>query len=86
MVFYAAINAQLYGLAAIGIISSVIGAYYYVRVVKVMFFDAPAPALDRTPVSVSFVSVGMGLVTVFFIVALGPVATAAQAAAGALFR
>lgn len=86
MVFYAAINAQLYGLAAIGIISSVIGAYYYIRIVKIMFFDAAAPALDRAPVSVSFVSVGMGLVTVFFIVALGPVATAAQAAAGALFR
>jgi len=86
MVFYAAINAQLYALAAIGIISSVIGAYYYVRVVKVMFFDAPAQALDRMPVSVSFVSVGMGIVTVFFIVGLGPVATAAQAAAGALFR
>ena len=86
MVFYAAINAHLYGLAAIGIVSSVIGAYYYIRIVKIMFFDAAAPALDRSPVSVSFVSVGMGLVTTFFVVGLGPVATAAQAAASALFR
>ncbi|MBL7233768.1 NADH-quinone oxidoreductase subunit NuoN [Komagataeibacter oboediens] len=86
MVFYAAINAHLYALAAIGIVSSVIGAYYYIRIVKIMFFDAAAPALDRSPVSVSFVSVGMGLVTTFFVVGLGPVATAAQAAASALFR
>ncbi|GAO00614.1 NADH-quinone oxidoreductase subunit N [Komagataeibacter xylinus NBRC 13693] len=86
MVFYAAINAHLYALTAIGIVSSVIGAYYYIRIVKIMFFDAAAPALDRSPVSVSFVSVGMGLVTTFFVVGLGPVATAAQAAASALFR
>ncbi|GCE79549.1 NADH-quinone oxidoreductase subunit NuoN [Komagataeibacter oboediens] len=86
MVFYAAINAHLYALAAIGIVSSVIGAYYYIRIVKIMFFDAAAPALDRSPVSVSFVSAGMGLVTTFFVVGLGPVATAAQAAASALFR
>ncbi|WEQ52144.1 NADH-quinone oxidoreductase subunit NuoN [Komagataeibacter oboediens] len=86
MVFYAAINAHLYALAAIGIVSSVIGAYYYIRIVKIMFFDAAAPALDRSPVSVSFVSVGMGLVTTFFVVGLGPVVTAAQAAASALFR
>jgi NADH-quinone oxidoreductase subunit N len=40
--FLAAINAGLYWLAVIGVLSSVIGAYYYLRVVKVMFFDAAA--------------------------------------------
>ncbi|WP_421577135.1 NADH-quinone oxidoreductase subunit NuoN, partial [Shinella sp. M31] len=38
-VFMAAIEAQLYALAIIGVLSSVVGAYYYLRVVKVMWFD-----------------------------------------------
>ena len=86
MVYYAAINARLCALAAIGVISSIIGAYYYVRIVKVMFFDTAEEAFDRPPVSLSFISVGMGLVTCLFIVVLGPVSTAAQAAAQALLR
>ncbi|GBQ29106.1 NADH-quinone oxidoreductase subunit NuoN [Gluconacetobacter azotocaptans] len=86
MVFYAAVNAHLYALAAIGVVSSVIGAYYYVRIVKVMFFDAAAPAFDRRPLSLSFVSIGMGIATTGFLLVLGPVSTAAQAAAAALFR
>ncbi len=44
--FLAAINAGLYWLAVIGVVASVIGAYYYLRVVKIMFFDeAAAPFL-----------------------------------------
>lgn len=86
MVFYAAINAHLFGLAAVGVVSSVIGAYYYVRIIKVMFFDEAAAPLDRRPLSLSFVSVGMGVATVGFLIVLGPVSTAAQAAAQALFR
>ncbi len=49
-IFLAAIDARLYGLAVIGVLTSVVGAYYYVRIVKVMYFDEPAPAFDR-PVS-----------------------------------
>ncbi|ACI53067.1 proton-translocating NADH-quinone oxidoreductase, chain N [Gluconacetobacter diazotrophicus PA1 5] len=86
MVFYAAINAHLFGLAAIGVVSSVIGGYYYVRIVKVMFFDDAAAPLDRRPLSLSFVSVGMGIATTGFLLVLGPVSSAAQAAAQALFR
>jgi NADH-quinone oxidoreductase subunit N len=40
-VFLAAIHAQLYPLAVIGVLASVVGAYYYVRIVKVMFIDEP---------------------------------------------
>jgi NADH-quinone oxidoreductase subunit N len=43
-VFMAAINAKLYALAVIGAVTSVIGAYYYLRIVKIMFFDAPRQA------------------------------------------
>ena len=41
-VFLAAIKAELYPLAVIGVLASVIGAYYYLRIVKIMYFDEPA--------------------------------------------
>jgi NADH-quinone oxidoreductase subunit N len=43
-VFQAAVNAGMYPLAVLGFVASVIGAYYYLRVIKVMYLDAPAPA------------------------------------------
>jgi NADH-quinone oxidoreductase subunit N len=43
-VFEAAVRADLFWLAAIGIAASVIGAFYYLKVIKTMYFDAPAPA------------------------------------------
>ena len=43
-VFDAAVAAGLFPLAAVGIAASTIGAYYYLRVVKLMYFDEPAPA------------------------------------------
>ena len=42
--FLAAIKGGFYWLAVIGVVASVIGAYYYLRVVKIMFFDEAAPA------------------------------------------
>ncbi len=42
VVFQAAVQADLILLAALGIAASVIGAFYYLKVVKVMFFDEPA--------------------------------------------
>jgi NADH-quinone oxidoreductase subunit N len=41
-VFLAAIDAGLYTLAVIGVLASVVGAYYYLRIVKLMYFDEPA--------------------------------------------
>ena len=46
-VFQAAVNAGLYPLAVAGFVASVIGAFYYLRIIKVMYFDEPAPAFDR---------------------------------------
>lgn len=45
-VVLAAINANLIGLAVIGVLISVISCYYYLKVVKVMYFDPPADAFD----------------------------------------
>jgi NADH-quinone oxidoreductase subunit N len=48
MVFTAAVEANLTWLAAIAIATSVIGAYYYIMIVKLMYFDEPAPAFAPT--------------------------------------
>ena len=45
-VFLAAIKAGLYTLAVIGVLASVVGAYYYLLIVKVMYFDEPAQEFD----------------------------------------
>lgn len=46
-VFKAAVNAGLFKLAVIGVVTSVIAAYYYLRIIKVMYFDQPAEAFDH---------------------------------------
>ena len=43
-VFQAAMDAHLYVLAVVGVVASVVGAYYYLRVIKSVYFDEPAPA------------------------------------------
>ena len=48
-VFLAAVEAGLYFLAVVGLVTSVVGAYYYIRIVKVMYFDEPEDALDPRP-------------------------------------
>ena len=46
-VFMAAVDAGLTPLAIIGVLASVVGAYYYLRIVKVMYFDEATDPLDR---------------------------------------
>ncbi|MGH1377358.1 MAG: NADH-quinone oxidoreductase subunit NuoN [Alphaproteobacteria bacterium] len=46
-IFQAAIESELYVLATLGIISSVVAAYYYIRVIKVMFFDDAVEEFDE---------------------------------------
>jgi NADH-quinone oxidoreductase subunit N len=47
VVFDAAVAAGLLPLAAIGIAASVIGAFYYLKIIKTMYFDEPAPAYAK---------------------------------------
>jgi NADH-quinone oxidoreductase subunit N len=84
-VFLAAMQSGLYPLAVIGVLTSVIGAYYYLRIIKVMYFDAGEEAFDPCPVSVSVVAVGSGVFTALFFLFAAPLAGAAQAAAQILF-
>jgi NADH-quinone oxidoreductase subunit N len=85
-VFLAAIDANLTGLAIIGVVASVVSAFYYLRVVKVMYFDEPAAAFD-TPISTELKGVVFvtAVVTLFFFVLPGPIFAAAEAAASSLF-
>ncbi len=84
-IFTAAVQSGMWVLAVIGVLTSVIGAFYYIRVVKVMYFDASVEAFDRRPASLSFVAAGAGLFTMFFVVIPAPFVAAAEAAAKVLF-
>lgn len=84
-VFSAAVEAGLYPLAVIGVLASVVGCYYYLRIVKVMFFDEPAEAFEPMPAELKVVLGLSGVFVIFFWVMPGPVVTAAAAAAQSLF-
>jgi NADH-quinone oxidoreductase subunit N len=84
-VFLAAINAGLYTLAVIGVLTSVVGAYYYLAIVKTMYFDEPAPAFQRIPASLGFVLGIAGLVNILFFAYPAPLLGAATTAAQSLF-
>ena len=85
-VFVAAINEGLYALAVIGLIASVVAAFYYLRIIKVMYFDDPAEPFER-PIGTELTVVmgGAGIFTMFFFVYPAPLLSTAQAAAAALF-
>jgi len=84
-IFSAAMQAGLVVPAVIGVLSSVIALVYYLRLVKLMYFDEPAPAFDADAgVGVKAVLALAGLVALGFIVAASPVINAADAAARAL--
>jgi NADH-quinone oxidoreductase subunit N len=85
-VFLAAIEAGLYTLAVIGVLTSVVGAFYYMRIVRLMYFDEPAESFD-TPIGREMTAILLTTsvaITLFF-VALNPVLHSAQSAAAVLF-
>ena len=83
-VFLAAVQSGLYTLAVIGLLTSVIGAYYYVRVIKVMYFDAGGMALDRRTPALSLVAFASAAFTLLFLLFSQPLIGAAQLASRAL--
>ncbi|MFG1346803.1 NADH-quinone oxidoreductase subunit NuoN [Xanthobacter autotrophicus DSM 431] len=84
-VFVAAIQAGLYSLSVVGVLASVVGAFYYLRVVKIMYFDEPAEAFDPMPTELKAVLAVSGLFTIFYFVYPAPLIEAAGAAARSLF-
>lgn len=84
-VFLAAINAGLYAPAVIGVLTSVIGAYYYLAIVKVMYFDEPQRSFDPMPREQAVVLGVAGLFNLLFFAYPAPLVDAATAAAKSLF-
>jgi NADH-quinone oxidoreductase subunit N len=79
-----AVEQGFWILAVVAVLSSVVSAYYYLRIVKVMYFDAPRPGFDARPASVSFVLAGTGAFTLFFFLLPAPLLAAARQAVAAL--
>jgi NADH-quinone oxidoreductase subunit N len=84
-VFLAAIKAGLYVLAVIGVVTSVVGAYYYLAIVKIMYFDDPAPRFAPMRGELKAVLAVAGLFNLLFFVYPGPLVAAATKAAASLF-
>jgi NADH-quinone oxidoreductase subunit N len=84
-VFLAAIESGLVTLAVIGVVSSVIGAYYYLRIVKVMYFDEPQGLFVSEASEVRLIYVLCGLFVIGFVLFARPLVALAQAAADSLF-
>ena len=85
-VFSAAVDAGLVPLAVIGIVASVIGAFYYIKIIKIIMFDAPAAGFARP---VSWIENGL-IAASAIVIALGyPLIpwldASTSAAAGSLF-
>jgi NADH-quinone oxidoreductase subunit N len=84
-VFLAAIKAGLYTLAVIGVLASVVGAYYYLMIIKVMYFDEPEGEFEIMPVELRAVLGVTGLFVLLFFVYPAPLVDAAATAAKSLF-
>jgi NADH-quinone oxidoreductase subunit N len=84
-VFQAALAAGQWGMAVAGLVLSVVAAFFYLRIVKVMWFDAPAGEVDASPMDAKVVGGALALFSCFPVVlVLGGLQSVALAAASAL--
>jgi NADH-quinone oxidoreductase subunit N len=84
-VFAAAIHAGLYPLAVIGVLLSVVSSYYYLNIIKMMYFDAPADKFDSPWFAARAVLILAAVFVVAATVFPSPLVDAATAAAKSLF-
>jgi NADH-quinone oxidoreductase subunit N len=84
-IFVAAINAGLIPLAVIGLVTSVVGAVYYLRIVKIMYFDEEAEGFEPTSRTLSVIMTLSAIFVAFFVIFPGPLLDGARAAAAVLF-
>ncbi|WP_442583279.1 NADH-quinone oxidoreductase subunit NuoN [Mesorhizobium sp. ASY16-5R] len=84
-VFLAAINAELYALAIIGVLASVVGAYYYLRIIKIMWFDEPVGGFLPMAGELRLVLGVSGAFVLLYVLIGGPIGSMAQAAAKSFF-
>ena len=84
-VFLAAIQAGLYPLAVIGVLASVVGAYYYLRVVKLMYFDEPVGRFQPMSTELRVILGVSGAFVLLFVFIAGQIGSAAELAAKTFF-
>jgi NADH-quinone oxidoreductase subunit N len=86
LVFDAAVAAGLLPLAAFGIAASVIGAFYYLKIIKTMYFDAPTAPYGKAEsvVENGLIAVSAGILLIGYL-AIPMLSNSANAAAKALF-
>jgi NADH-quinone oxidoreductase subunit N len=84
-VFLAAVKAGLYVLAVLGVVSSVIGAYYYLRIVKIMYFDPAAEMFDGAEKRLAVVAYASLIFVLGFVIFAQPIVALAANAAKSLF-
>ena len=84
-VFLAAVKAGLYPLAVLGVLASVVGAYYYIRIIKIMFLDDPVEAFEPMTSTLTVILALSGLFVLFYVVYPAPLVEAAEFAAKTFF-
>jgi NADH-quinone oxidoreductase subunit N len=85
-VFLAAIEAQLFVLAVIGVLASAVSAFYYLRIVRTMYFDEPVHEFAAVPVELGAVMGISGFLVITYYITVGsPLAALARTAAESLF-
>jgi NADH-quinone oxidoreductase subunit N len=85
-VFLAAVEQNLFVLAVIGVLASAVSAFYYLRIIKVMYFDEPVAEFRAVPGELVAVMGVVGFFVVSYFATLGgPLAAAAKTAAESLF-
>jgi len=87
LVFQAAVASGYIALAVAAILGTVVGAYYYLRIVKVMYFDEPAPAYARVkePVQGALILIAALIISPFGYLLIGPLQALTDKAAGSIF-
>jgi NADH-quinone oxidoreductase subunit N len=84
-VFLAAIKAGLYTLSVIGVLASVVGAYYYLAIVKIMYFDEAGERFEPMHVELKVILAVSGLINLLFFIYPSPLLESATSAARSLF-
>jgi NADH-quinone oxidoreductase subunit N len=86
-VFMAAVEAKMYGLAVFGVLMSAVGAFYYIRIVKIMYFDEPTENFDQhIGRSMGGIIAGSAILMMVFFLVPAPLIALATQAANALFK
>jgi NADH-quinone oxidoreductase subunit N len=87
LVFSAAVDAGLVALAVAAAVGTVVGAYYYLRLIKIMFIDAPTVPFGRMrhPVESGLIVAGVLIVSPLGYLLIGPLGNLTDRAAGSIF-